>query len=373
MSSNAKTPTETVRYAVVGGGEISQTAFMPGISATSNSRLVALVTGDPKKAEALGERYGIKSYTYDDYDQLLDSGEVDAVYVATPNFRHREHTVPALEAGIHVLLEKPMATSVEDCEAMIKAAEKSGAKLMVAYRLHHEPGTVEMITRLQQGELGRLHSFTSHFSQDLNEQNHRATNGYWAGVVPDQGTYQINAVRHLFGAEPVAVRAAGRKHPEREYNFDDTVSITLEFEGGQLATFLVSCSAAGIDRFTLVAEKGTIDCDPSFVFGPDVSIKSVWTDTDGNTQTLDPGAVEQFGGQTEYFSNCILTGKDPEADGEEGRRDLRILEAIERALETGERVTLEPLEYRPRITTDQIYRLTPVEPPEPVSVQSISG
>ncbi|MCM2129366.1 Gfo/Idh/MocA family protein [Larsenimonas rhizosphaerae] len=370
---SATTSRSKVRYAVVGGGEIAQMAFMPGISAAENSELTALVTGDPQKAEALGKRYGISTYTYEQYDELLASGEIDAVYVATPNFRHREHAEPALKAGIHVLLEKPMATSVADCDAMISAGTQGNAKLMVAYRLHHEPATVDMILRLQSGELGRTHSFTSHFTQDLNEKNHRATNGYWAGVVPDQGTYQINAVRHLFGAEPIAVSATGRKHPTKNYDFDDTVSITLEFDEGRMATFVVSCSAAGIDRFTLVAEKGTIDCQPSYIFGPDVSIKSTWT-IKGETTEQDPGPTEQFGGQTEYFSACILNDVQPEADGEEGRRDMRILEAIKQALDTGQRQEIEPLEYRARITSEQIRRLTPVEPPEEaVSVATISG
>lgn len=143
--------TKKVRYAVVGGGQISQQAFMPGISRTDNSELTALVTGDPVKADKLAKLYGIKAWSYEQYDDLLKSGEIDAVYVATPNFLHLQYAVPALEAGIHVLLEKPMASSVDEAEQIIAAQQKSGAKLMIAYRLHHEPGTVEMITRAGRG------------------------------------------------------------------------------------------------------------------------------------------------------------------------------------------------------------------------------
>jgi hypothetical protein len=136
-----------IRYAVVAGGQISQQAFMPGIGRTDNSELTALVTGDPIKADKLAKLYNIKAWTYDQYDALLKSGEVDAVYIATPNFLHMQYAVPALKAGIHVLLEKPMASSVKEAEAIIAAQNESGAKLMIAYRLHHEPGTVEMFTR----------------------------------------------------------------------------------------------------------------------------------------------------------------------------------------------------------------------------------
>ena len=144
-----------VRYGVVGLGWISQAAFMPGVAHTGNSEMTALVTGDEKKAQALGKHYGIThTYHYDAYRSLLASGEVDAIYLALPNFQHREFAVPALEAGIHVLLEKPMAVSEEECRAIEAAAARSGAKLMVAYRLHFEPATLEALRLIRAGALG---------------------------------------------------------------------------------------------------------------------------------------------------------------------------------------------------------------------------
>lgn len=156
-----------IRYAVVGGGSISQGAFMPGVGQTDNSVMAALVTGDPVKAAHLAKRYGLKSYTYEQYDRLLASGEIDAVYVATPNFRHTEFVVPALEAGIHVLLEKPMATDEAECEKMLEAQKRTGTKLMIAYRLHCEPGTLEMIERVHAGEFGEPRLFTATFTQTV--------------------------------------------------------------------------------------------------------------------------------------------------------------------------------------------------------------
>ena len=172
----------TVRYAVVGLGQISQQAFLPAIARTRNSVLAALVTGTPEKAEELAAEYGVPACSYEDYPALLASGDVDAVYVATPVFRHREFAEPALEAGIHVLVEKPMETSVADCRAMIEAAERGGARLMVAYRLHHEPGTLELITRVRDEALvGEPRLFTAVFAQDIDEANHRGHSGFWGG------------------------------------------------------------------------------------------------------------------------------------------------------------------------------------------------
>ena len=135
-----------VRYAVVGAGWIAQEDFMPGVEHTGNSVMTALVTGDPEKAKELAKKYGIEHVTgYDGYDVLLRSGNIDAVYLALPNSKHRESVVKALEAGIHVLCEKPMAPTEEDCQAMIAASEKSGTKLMIAYRLHFEEATIEAL------------------------------------------------------------------------------------------------------------------------------------------------------------------------------------------------------------------------------------
>jgi predicted dehydrogenase len=149
--------------------------------------MTALVPVDPVKAQVLASIYSLKSYTYAEYHELLASGEIDAVYVATPNFLHAQYVLPALSAGIHVLLEKPMATTEAECRDMADAAERTGAKLMVAYRLHCEPGTLDMIERVQKGEFGDPRVFTSTFAQVVKASNHRKQNGFAAGPVADMG------------------------------------------------------------------------------------------------------------------------------------------------------------------------------------------
>jgi glucose-fructose oxidoreductase len=351
-----------VRYAVVGGGQISQQAFMPGIARTDNSELAALVTGDPVKADKLAKLYGIKAWSYEQYGELLRSGEIDAVYVATPNFLHLEYAVPALEAGIHVLLEKPMASSVEEAEAILAAQRKGAAKLMIAYRLHHEPGTVEMVTRARNGEFGDLRTFISTFAQNVSEKNSRGHNGYWGGPVPDMGTYPLNAVRNLFGQEPISVHASGTKTPSRGFNFHDTVAVTLRFPGERLAQFTVSYATAASESFDLVGTKASIHASPCFMFGPKIGITYV-EKTDAGEKEHSFSPVEQFGNETQYFSACILDDRSPEADGEEGLLDMRVLAAVERSLETGEAVTLEPRSRSGRIEAGQALKLKPAKEP----------
>ncbi len=136
----------SIGYAVVGLGHIAQAAVLPAFAhARGNSRLVALVSGDSKKRKALGAGYGVPAFRYEDLDDVLAREDVDAVYVTLPNTLHEECAIRAARAGVHVLTEKPMATSEEACRRMIEAAEEGEVKLMVAYRLHFERANMEAV------------------------------------------------------------------------------------------------------------------------------------------------------------------------------------------------------------------------------------
>ncbi len=360
-------PEGKIRYAVVGAGWISQGAFMPGIGQTTNSELAAVVTSDPGKIEGLGELYDIKGCTYEEYDTLLTSGTIDAVYIATPNFRHREFAEPALKAGIHVLLEKPMAASLDDAEAIEAAAKASGARLMVAYRLHCEPGTLAIVELVRKGEIGAPRYFTSTFSQTVKATNHRATSGYWAGPVPDMGAYPINAVRNFFEAEPISVMAFGSR-TDRDLGCEDTVSVMMKFTEGRQASFTLSYSAHAIDRFHLVGTEGIIEAMPAFGFGEGTAVDFRLIKDDKTTEHTHH-VVDQFGGETQYFSDCILQGRDPEPDGEEGVMDMVVLAAIERALETGLPQELMPRSRQRHISPDQRRELKLAKVPEFVNTE----
>lgn len=349
-------PEGKIRYAVVGAGWISQGAFMPGVGQTANSVLAAVVSGDAEKARLLGQRYGISGCGYEDYLALLASGDIDAVYVATPNFRHREFAEPALQAGIHVLLEKPMAASRADAEAIKAAAEASDAKLMVAYRLHCEPGTHAILAAIRAGEIGTPRFFTSTFSQTVKASNHRAQHGYWAGPAPDMGTYPINAVRNFFEAEPTRVMAFASRTPDRDLGCDDTVSVILGFPEGRSASFTVSYSAESVDRLHVVGSEGVIEASPVFGFGEGTSIDFRLT-KGGKTEERKAPVVDHFGGETAYFSDCILQDREPEPNGEEGVLDMIVLDAIDRAIASGQPQELPPRSRPRHIETDQLRKL----------------
>ena len=353
-----------VRYAVVGLGDIAQASMMPGIAHTGNSELVALVTGDAEKAARLAEKYGVAdTYSYEEFGAMLASGKVDAIYLATPNWRHAEFAVPALEAGVHVLCEKPLEVSTEKCRAIIAAAEKSGAKLMTAYRLHFEPATLDAIARIRAGELGELISFTSVFGQMVDPDNHRTEHGLEAGPLFDMGPYPINAARYLFGDEPTeVVSAVATQHRQAGLgDLDDTFAVTLRFPGGGLAQFTVSYYANTVGQLTIAGTKGSITLDPAFGFGEELQqYRRAGEDKDHENFK----ATNQFGGEMKYFSQCILEDRAPEPDGEEGLADLRVIEGIVRALEAKGPVTLEPFTRTRRIDPEQVETLRYKSPPK---------
>ncbi|MBV9443968.1 MAG: Gfo/Idh/MocA family oxidoreductase [Acidobacteriaceae bacterium] len=340
-----------VRYGMVALGDITQEAMLPGVEHTGNSEVAALVTSNSTKAREVGKQYGVsETYSYDQFEQLLHSGKIDAVYVATPNWRHAEFIIPALKAGIHVLAEKPLEVSTAKCREILDVQKNSSAKLMVAYRLHFEPATLSLIEQIRAGKLGSVHLFSSVFAQMLDPQNHRAKNGDLAGPVLDMGPYPVNAARYVFESEPTeVVSASGTRHPESGLgDFDDTVAVTLRFPENRIAQFTISYYGNTIDSYTVVGTEGNIVMSPGFMYGKPLEQEITIGQKKTNKSFKN---TDHFGGEMKYFSDCILNGQDPEPDGEEGYADVRVLEAILRALKEGTPQKLEPFTRSRRIDT----------------------
>lgn len=350
---------DKVRYAVVGAGWISQIAFLPSVAQTGNSTVAALVSGSPEAARKLADFHAIPEVLdYARYDALLASDRIDAVYIALPNSQHADYTIRALKAGKHALVEKPLALTVAECEAMIAAAQSSGAYLMTAYRLHQDPGTIEVLERIRQGAIGTPRLFSSVFSFQTAAGNHRLRAEHWGGPLQDIGVYCLNAARHVFAAEPVEVFAMAG-HCEGDPRFaevEETLAVTLRFPGERLAQFLVSFGADALDNYTVVGTRGVLTVDPGYRFETDVAFTHRAGGEPVATHTAAP--CDHFGAQTAYFSDCILTGTPPSSDGAEGLADVAVLRAIEASVNTGkpQPVTLPP---RPRHPGPDTLRQVP--------------
>lgn len=325
-----------VRYAVVGAGWISQEAFMPAVDQTGNSEMTAIVTGNKDTAQKLAEFYGIKHiYPYERYDEMLKAGVVDAVYVALPNSMHADYAIRAANHGVHALVEKPLAISIAECEAMIAAAARNKVWLMTAYRLHNEPGTLAVIDMVRRGEIGDPRIFQSVFSFQAPPGNHRLKAEHWGGALQDIGVYCLNAARQVFGCEPVEAVAMADSLPG-DARFSETPEMycaTLRFPGGRIANFIASFGAEPREHHRIVGSTGEIEVINPYRFE---TAKCVRLAKDGKVTEQQFDHVENFSGQTAYFSDCILKGVRPESDGEEGLADVRAMLAIEEAARTGQ-------------------------------------
>lgn len=364
--------TRKVRYAVVGLGHIAQVAVLPAFANAANSELVAIVSGETEKRDKLGKKYNVKQvYSYDHYDRALS--RVDAVYLAVPNELHREYAVRAARAGVHVLCEKPMAVTADDCQVMLDAAEEHNVKLMVAYRLHLEAGNLEAIRLVESGKLGDVRFFTSDFAQQVVEDNVRVKESSidGGGPVYDMGIYCINAARYLFRAEPHEVFAITASKDEKRFQrAEEMASVVLRFPDDRLATFTCSFGASDISRYCLVGTKGSLTVDPAYEYAMEIKHEI----TIGNkTRTRKFPKRDQFAAELVYFSNCILEDKEPEPSGLEGLADVRIVQAIYESAHTGRLVVLPELPAKKRPSLEQEIRRPAHQKPTTVKVKSPSG
>jgi len=370
QSSRRRVPDGKVRYAVVGLGHISQIAVLPAFRhAKKNSELTALVSSDPVKRRELGRRYRVPiAVDEKDYDDLLRSGDIDAVYVAEPNSRHREFTVRAAEAGIHVLCEKPLAVTEADCELMIDACREHGVKLMTAYRLHFERANLEAIKVVQSGKIGEPRFFNSIFSMQARPGNIRLQRELGGGPVFDLGVYCINAARYLFRAEPIEVSAMTVSGNDRRFReVEETAGAVLRFPGDRLATFVCSFGAADSGEYQVVGTKGSLHLKNAYEYALPIEME---IKAGEKTQKREFDRRDQFGPELLYFSECVLKDKEPEPSGVEGLNDVRIIQAIFDSARRRAAIQLPPASKKERPTTRQEIRRRPVEEPDLVNAKS---
>jgi glucose-fructose oxidoreductase len=364
-----------IRYAVIGQGYIAQVAVLPAFRhAKRNSRLAALVSDDPKKLKALGRKYGVTRLCgYDGVDELFASGEIDAVYIALPNSMHREYTLRAARAGLHVLCEKPMAVTASDCRQMIDATEQANVKLMIAYRLHFERANLQAVKFAQGGKLGDLRFFTSQFSMQVKDKdNIRLKRDMGGGPLYDIGIYCINAARMLFREEPQAVFAASANSgDERFHEIPETVAATMYFDRDRLASFTCSFGAADTTAYQIVGTRGSLHMEPAYEYAEGLAYELRIGERKRKQKF---GKSDQFAPELLYFSDCILKNRDPEPSGLEGLADVRIIEAMRLSMKTGRVVQLSAPEAEPEHPTErQDIRRPPVREPELVHANSPSG
>jgi predicted dehydrogenase len=365
--------TSKVRYAVLGLGHIAQVAVLPAFAhAKSNSVLTALISSDEKKLRLLGRKYGIDQlYSYEQFDECMASGEVDAVYIALPNHLHADYTIRAAKHGVHVLCEKPMAVTEKECLAMIRACEKHDVRLMIAYRLHFEKANLSTVELVNSGKIGEPRIFNSVFTMDVRPGDIRLRDETGGGTLYDIGIYCINAARYLFRDEPLEVLGTAANNGQQRFaEVEEMFSATLRFPGDRLANLVCSFGASDTAEYRVIGTKGNVRLEPAYEYQTELK---QYVTKGGAPRERVFAKRDQFAPELLYFSDCVRSGRDPEPNGWEGLADVRIIEALYRSAKKGRPVSLAPFEKRRRPTERQEIRRPAVNrPPKPVNEKAPS-
>lgn len=321
--------------ALVGLGGYSSGQLAPALLHTKNCYLAGIVTGTPSKAQSWAEKYSIPAgniYTYENFDTIISNPAIDIVYIVLPVFMHKEYTLRAARAGKHVICEKPMALNAPDCQAMITGCKQANRLLSIGYRLHFEPHSLELMRLGQQHILGKI----THLDTG-NGFTYRGDPNAWrlkkalagGGGLMDMGIYSIQGTRYTLGMEPLSVKATQeKKRPEFFTEVDETVFWEMDFPGG-LRTTGKSSYNNDWSYINVQAEQGEFGLGPAYGYG------SISGTVKGMPMAL-PNIVQQAA-QMDDFALCVRQGKQSRVPGEEGLKDMKIVDAIYRSLASGKR------------------------------------
>ncbi len=335
-------------FGVIGTGVWGET-HLKTYSTHPGADLVCICDLNEELVRGRAEQYGAGCWTTD-YRELLGRDDIDAVSVVTPDFLHREVAIAAAEAGKHILLEKPMATTVEDCAAMIDAAEANGVMLMVDFHNRWNPAMWGIKQKIAAGEMGEPQMLTMRLNDTIFVPTEMLS---WAGkstVVWFLASHCVDLVRWLFDDEVVRVYSVSRSRvlADRGVNTPDFFHTICELAGGGVAhienCWIMSTSMPTVFDFKLemIGSEGTAFADASShrmlqtytPQGPSYPDVAVVTDIHGD--------YNGFGVQSiRHFADCVIEGREPIVSPADGLENTRVLVAIHDSAERGQPVDIQ--------------------------------
>ncbi|MCL6266071.1 Gfo/Idh/MocA family protein [Flagellimonas myxillae] len=345
ISKTNRNEKDKLGIALVGLGSYSTYQLAPALVDTKHCYLAGIVTGTPEKEKVWASKYNIPKkniYNYQNFDEIVNNKSIDVVYVVLPNSMHADFCIRAAKAGKHVICEKPMAISVEECDAIINACKEAGVKLGMGYRLHSEPYTQEIKKYAREKTFGKIRyiSADAGYHSGSHPQQWRLNKALsGGGALMNMGVYAIQSVIYGTGENPISVSAQEfSTRPEYFKDTDETITAQFEFDSGAIGNIMTSHNISA-NRLFASCENGWFELDPASTYIP----------LAGRTSrgTLNFPQESQQKLQMDDFAKHILFNTPNVASGEMGRRDMVIVEAIYESIALGGRkVQLEfPPEY----------------------------
>jgi len=324
-----------VGYALVGLGYYSTDLLAPALQETENAYLAGIVTGTPAKEKVWAEKYNIPAkniYNYENFDSIAENPDIQVIYIVLPNSMHKEFTIRAAKAGKHVLCEKPMAMNAAECREMIQACEDNDVLLSIGYRLHYDPYNIEAM-RLGQGE---VYGKVNHIS--CGAAFHNSSTDHWklqkemgGGSMMDMGVYPLQAARYVTGEEPIAVTAQGYSMRDAYQDINEAVNLQLEFPGGTIANLSTGFHAS-FNYLLVSADRGWFELNLYSGYG---GIKGRTKD-----KKLEFPKINQQAAHMDDFALSVNEGKTVRVPGEEGLKDMIVVDVTYKALKKNARVKI---------------------------------
>ncbi|WP_369899593.1 Gfo/Idh/MocA family protein [Bacillus manliponensis] len=338
-----------LKVGVIGCGSIAQYRHLPEYEANPYVQIIAVCDNNKNRAKAIADKYGANMYT--DYNELINCEELDAVSVCTPNDLHASISIAALQAGIHVLCEKPMATSKKDAEMMIEAAEKSGKNLMIGHNQRFVTSHQKAKQLIENGEVGKIYSFRTAFGHSGPETWSVDGKDSWffkkdeafIGAMGDLGVHKADLIRYILGEEITEVGAFIETSAKTFSNVDDCAVCMLKTESGIIGSLAASWSyVSKEDNSTIIyGEKAILRLEED----PNYSLIIQYKSGEVVKYELDKIQSNGEGGQNnshviDQFVSSILFNKEPLVNGVEGMKSLEIILAALQSSETKQIVTV---------------------------------
>ncbi len=322
---------DSVRWGIISTAKIGIEKVIPAIQQASNCKVEAISSRTQDKAEKAANKLEIPTY-YDSYDKLLDDPEIDAIYNPLPNHLHVPETIKALEAGKHVLCEKPIGLDAADAQKLLDASEEHPElKVMEAFMYRFHPQWKRAKSLVDQGNIGQLQtvdSFFSYYNDDPADIRNKADTG--GGGLMDIGCYCISLSRFLFDDEPKNV--IGQWKIDDEFDTDYLASGMLDFESGT-ATFTCATQTAPHQEVNIVGTDGRIVIEIPFNAPPEKTTR-IWHYQDGECNEITFEPVNQYTLQAQQFAASILQDTSPPTPLGDAVQNMRVIDAFRKSAET---------------------------------------
>jgi predicted dehydrogenase len=335
----------TLRWGVLGTAGIARAQVVPAIQASQNGRVTAVAGRDASRARDFATTFGIPA-AFDNYEALLASSEVDAVYIPLPNDLHAEWSLRALAAGKAVLCEKPLATSAKAAAEVVDAFAAKNVPLMEGFMYRFHPQNRHVLKLIDEGAIGEVREVRAHLSVRIMDPpdagNIRFKPEMGGGSLLDMGCYTVNVARGILGAEPHAV--FGRLDMNPALGIDVSASAVLEFEDGRSALISSSFKAGGQGAYQVIGSKGTIEVPRAIIPGMGTRVAEglvILADEDGRRSETRFEPVDQYRIMVEAFADAVLSGRPVPYDPADGVKNLAVCDAIVASHRVGKRVEVQ--------------------------------